>query len=38
MGDTLDVRGDTWGVLEGACGEEDGDGELMMVVVEDELA
>lgn len=38
LGDALDVGGDAWGVEEGAGGDEDGDGELVTVVVEDELA
>ena len=34
----MDVRGDTWGVPERAGGEEDVDGEVVRIVVEDELA
>jgi hypothetical protein len=37
VGDALDVVGDCWGVTK-AMGEEDGDGEFVRVVMEDELA
>jgi hypothetical protein len=36
--DTVDVGGDAWVVPNGASGDEDGDGEFVSVVVEDELA
>ena len=34
----MNIGGDAWGVPNGASGGEDGDGEFVIVVVEDELA